>query len=221
MWIRNAAIVALYFGLAACSSSSVDEDSLAPGSSAKWNDPNFEIMVAGAYNYTPYDIYDVFILPIEKNDISSAASTSGGKAAQPTDDQWHLTGMGPNFAWNYRWQVPKQLKVWWFQVIDPQTSAARNSGYDKYTTKDTAPGGEWCEAKIEVREAPQKGHANDFVLHFFPDGHVEANIYHSSVATVPRVAFRDRSTLPRLKGRTCLQTISNPYFGKTKPIEQY
>lgn len=217
MWKLTGAFIALLFCLTGCNSHSANEDSLAPGEVAKWNDPNFEIMVAGAYNYTGYDIYDVFILPPEKNDINDAASTSGGKAIQPTDDQWHLTGMGPNFAWNYRWQVPKKFKIWWFQVIDQQASVASSKSYDKYTSKNTAPGGEWCQAEVEVRDAPKKGKSNDFVLHFFPDGHVEADI----APPEPRVAFKDRSTPPKLKGQTCLHAIQNPYFGKQKPVEQY
>lgn len=214
-------IINCCLGLIACSAQSSDEETLAPGKNSKWQAANFEVMVAGSYNYTSYDIFDVFILPVDKNNIDYAASLSGGVAARPTDDQWNLTSMGPNFAWDYRWPVPKQFKVWWFQVIDPQANAANGNGYDKYTSTDTAPGGEWCQAQFEVREAPKKGFSNDLVLHFFPDGHVEANIYHSSAATVPRVVFKDRSTLPRLKGRTCLHVIANPYFGQTKPVEQY
>ena len=57
-------------------------------------------------------------------------------------------------------------------------------------------------------------------LHFYPDGHVEAEMSAESQfdAIQPRFTVVDREKLSMLKDRPCLKEISKPFYGLKKPI---
>lgn len=214
--------VALAIALtSACSQERQDGEGIAPGEVKKWNDPNFELIGVGAYNYTDHDIYDVFILPADKNDIAFAAAGSGGRTAPRNAENWRLNGAAsPNLAWDYRWATPKRFKVWWFRVVDLKTYAAVGREYDKYTMKATMPGTAWCSGELEIKHAPVRAHGDNLLLHFYPDGHVEADVVDAEGAA-PRLDIRKRDQLPVLTDRPCLKEVPNPYFGKKKPVAMY
>jgi hypothetical protein len=204
--------------LVGCKKAAPDE-SLAPGELAKWNDSNVDIISVGAYNYTDYDIYDVFLLPPDKSDLSFAASGHGARAIPRDEDRWALGGAsGANLAWDYRWTTPRKFKVWWFRIVDKNAYSASGGNYDKYTMKETRPGAAWCEGEIDVARGPTKGMGSDLILHFYPDGRVEGDV---EIVTGPvaRVDIRKRDELPVLTDRPCLKEVPNPYFGKKKPIQ--
>ena len=207
--------------ISACRQDRHESESIAPGEIEKWNDPNLEIIGIGAYNYTDHDIYDVFILPPDKNDIAFAAAGSGGRTAPRNAEQWRLNGAAsPNLAWDYRWTTPKKFKVWWFRVVDMKRYAAVGRAYDRFTMKATMPGTAWCEGEIVIAHAPVRHHDDNMLLHFYPDGHVEGDVVDIE-GDASRVDFNKRNDLPRLEDRPCLKEVSNPYFGKKKQIEMY
>jgi len=201
-----------------CKKTDAADDGLGPGEHAKWNDSNFEIIGAGAYNYTDYDIYDVFVLPPDKNDIKFAADTHGGRAVPRGDDRWELTAGGASFAWDYRWTTPRKFKVWWFRIFDEEANHASGGKYDKYTMKETQPGSAWCEGEIEVLHPPVPGRGGELIIHYYPDGHIEGDVDHST-EDASKVDIKKRDELPVLKDRPCLKEIPNPYFGKKKPTQ--
>lgn len=204
--------------LGACDKGSLEKDSLGPGELDKWNDPNIDIIGVGAYNYTDYDIYDVFILPPDKSDLKFAADGSGQQAAPRGSERWGLGGAsGANLAWDYRWSTPRKFRVWWFRITDMKAYSASAREYDKYTMKETHPGTAWCEGEIEVAHPPVRGRGGDLVIHYYPDGHIEGDIIEID-GDMSRVDIQKRDQLPVLKDRACLKEVPNPYFGKKKPI---
>ena len=107
--------------LGACGQGRHGNAGIGPGQVEKWNDPNFDIIGVGAYNYTDHDIYDVFILPPDKNDIEFAANASGAPTTRRGAERWGLHGAsGANLAWDYRWATPKRFKVRWFRDARPR-----------------------------------------------------------------------------------------------------
>jgi len=206
--------------LSACGKDSLEKDSLGPGEIDKWNDPNIDIIGVGAYNYTDYDIYDVFILPPDKNDLKYAAGGHGAQAAPHSAERWGYEGGGAKLAWDYRWTVPRKFKVWWFRIVDMKAHVAAGRKYDKYTMKETSPGAAWCEGEIEVAHAPVLGRGGDLVIHYYPDGHIEGDVIDID-GDVSRVDIKKRNELPVLKDRACLKEVPNPYFGKKKPTAMY
>lgn len=202
-----------------CKRTDAADDSLGPGESAKWNDSNFDVLGVGVYNYTDYGIYDLFLLPPDKNDLEFAAQASGGQPVRRGKDKWALEGAsGANLAWDYRWTTPRKFKVWWFRIVDKEANHAAGGKYDKYTMKETQPGSAWCEGEIEITRGPVKGKGEDLILHFYPDGHIEG-AFEQVTGPVSRVDIKKRDELPVLKDRPCLKEIPNPYFGKKRPIQ--
>ena len=206
---------------AACSQERHESAGIAPGEIKKWNDPNFDIIGVGAYNYTDHDIYDVFILPPDKNDIAFAADASGAPATRRGAQRWGLHGAsGANLAWDHRWATPKQFKVWWFRIVDKDAYSASAGKYDPYSTKSTIPGGAWCEGTLTVAHAPVRGRGGDLVIHYYPDGHIEGDVMEVE-GDASRVSIQDRDRLPTLQDRPCVKEIANPYYGKKKPTAMY
>ena len=207
--------------IGACSQDRHEDAGIGAGAVKKWNDPDVEILGIGAYNYTDHDIYDVFILPPDKNDIKFAAATSGGRTVTRTADKWRLDGASsPDLVWDFRWSTPKRFKVWWFRIVDMKTYSASAGHYDQYTTKATWPGAAWCEGEIVVAHAPVRHHDDSMLLHFYPDGHVEGDVLDIE-GDASHVDFNKRLDLPVLKERPCLKEVPNPYFGKKKPVAMY
>ena len=206
------------FLLGGCLRSTSEKEGLGPGEVDKWNDPNFGIIDVGAYNYTDYDIYDVFILPPDKSDIKFAADASGHRAVPHGAERWAYGGGSPNFAWDYRWSIPKKFKVWWLRIVDMKAFTDSGNKYNKYTMKSTEPGAAWCEGEINVEHAPSRDRNSNLIIHYYPDGHIEGDVV-SSEGDASKVDIKKRDKLPVLKGRVCLREVPNPYFGKTKPID--
>jgi hypothetical protein len=168
-------------------------------------------------SYLDYDTYETFVLPIDKSELAYAIHAPG---VQPTQNakNWGGTRAGNDFVWDRHWKTPIRFKVWWERVVDMEIFE-KSGPYDKYTSKNAAPGTAWCEAIITI-EKPIPKEPGYFVLHFYPDGHVESYISELKEleAEEPRVKFEDRLKLPVLKGKPCLKEISNPYFGLPRPI---
>ena len=205
----------------ACSQGRHEGEGIAPGEIKKWNDPNFDIIGIGAYNYTDHDIYDVFILPPDKSDIAFAATGGGGQTAPRDAQRWQLDGASsPDLAWDYRWTTPRRFKVWWLRAVDMKVLSAVGAEYDKYTMKATMPGAAWCEGELEISHAPVRGRGDDLVIHYFPDGHIEGDVVDIDKEG-PRVDIRKRNELVTLHDRPCLKEVANPYFGKKKPAAMY
>ncbi|MDR2853476.1 MAG: DUF3304 domain-containing protein [Burkholderiaceae bacterium] len=213
-------LVASMLLLAACDPmSKIEKESLGPGESAKWSDTdNFDIIGVGSYNYTDYDIYDVYLLPPDKNNLDYAADGIGARATRRDATRWS-GGRGGNagLAWNFRWTTPKKFKVWWWRVVDANVFHASH-GYDRYTDKNTEPGTAWCEGEITVTHPPIKDKWGGLILHFFPDGHVEGDMDFSTEQPPQKVELSKRDEQPRLMGQACLKEIPNPFYGRKKPI---
>lgn len=199
----------------------------------KWDPANVPVLGVGVYNYTDYDIYDVFLLPVDKNDIQYAADTSGARATRPNATSWD-GGLGGTaaFAWDMKWSTPKRIKVWWYRVVDEELydrsgPYPKDGGmfdpYDKYTVKETRPGAAWCEGEIVIDRPPEKRNGSNphgsIVLHFYPDGRIEGEMpYFMDDNVLERVDIAKRNAQPVLKDRPCLKQINNPYFGKKRSI---
>jgi len=202
-----------------CKKTDAADDGLGPGEHAKWNDSNFDMLGVGAYNYTDYDIYNVYLLPPDKNDLQFAATGHGARSIPRDEEKWALEGAsGANLAWDYRWTTPRKFKVWWFRIVNMEAYHASGGKYDKYTMKETDPGAAWCESEIVVARGPVKGKGEDLILHFYPDGHIEG-AFEQVTGPVSTVDIKKRDELPVLKDRPCLKEIPNPYFGKKKPTQ--
>ncbi|WP_161974618.1 DUF3304 domain-containing protein [Piscinibacter terrae] len=207
--------------LSGCIHDKTDEQSLAPGDVAKWNDPNYAIVGIGTFNYTNDDLFDTFVLPVDKSDIKFAALASGNRATPRDEKEWWMHApSSPDLAWDYRWTTPKAFKVWWLRVFDRETYSRSAGTYDKYTMKESAPGTAWCEAEIQVQHVPRRDKKEDLVIHFFSDGHIEGDIVPNE-GVVPKVELRKRDEQAKLEGKACLKEVSNPYFGKPKPVGMY
>lgn len=194
-----------------------DDDSLAPGDIRKWEDPNYEIIPAGLINYTDYGIGPVYLLPPDKNDIDDGIFVDSVSATQPGAERWTGGSNGrPTIAWDFRWRLPKKFKVWWFRIVDAKAAQSALESYDKYTMRETRPGGAWCAGEIIVHAHPPKDKSSSLLLYFYPDGHVEGDIdLVLGIKEGPGIDKRD--ALPRLEGQACLQEIPNPFYGKKKP----
>jgi hypothetical protein len=219
-----------------CGQNKTEQEGYGPGETEKWENPNFKVIGVGSYNYTDYDIYGVYLLPLDKNDIDFAATGIGRRATPAHAARWD-GGYGGNagLAWDLRWKSPKKFKVWWERIVD--MDLYRKSGpyakggglhdpYDPYTTKQTRPGLAWCEYEIEVKEKfgeafgppfPRR-YRDQMVLYFFPDGTVEGHLEFAADSEIKKVDIAKRNELPVLKDRACLKEITNPYFGKKRPI---
>jgi hypothetical protein len=178
-------------------------------------------LILSTRSYFDYDIYGVYLLPAEKNSLSDAMAAPSLAPSQDPD-KWGAAESGNSFFWDRNWATPKRFKVWWFRVVNPELfHSEKNNRYDPYTTKETWPGAAWCEAVITVDKPPpiQPGH---FILHFYPDGHVESYISALKEEDAERMRFTtaDREKLPVLNGKPCLKEIANPFFGMKKPILQ-
>ena len=200
-----------------------DDESLNPfgHNDSKLSDPRYVIIEIGAFNYTDYDIYNVYLLPPDKDSLDYAAHGEGERATRPNAAYWSGGGgESPGMAWNLHWTTPKKFKVWWFRVVDEKAFAASNH-FDKYANKNTDPGAAWCEGEITVTRPPEKDASNSIVLHFYPDGRVEGDMdtyrpWHRQ--SVPKVDIAKRNEQPKLTGRACLKEIANPFYGRKKPI---
>jgi len=208
-------VVALMGG---CQKAGSADETLGPGDLAKWNDPRFEIIGVGMYNYTSYDIFGLLILPPDKNSIEFAAHGFGSRATPRNAVEWVPSGGGASLAWDIRWTAPRKFKVWWFRVVDAEAYHKSGGGYDKYTMKHTEPGAAWCEGEIEVTRAPASNKIAGLTVHIYPDGHIEGDVVASS-EDLPRVDIKRRDELPILRDRPCLKEVPNPYFGRKKPIQ--
>jgi hypothetical protein len=223
--------------LAGCKGGGENErDSIAPGEVEKWNDPNFSILTINSFNYTDDDIFGLYVLPTDKNDIAYAARGSVGTAIPRGANHWEGGGSGPALAWDRRWSAPRKFKVWWKRVFD-QSLYNRSGPYpqgggmfdpfDPYTTKQARPGSAWCEAEVEIKEqfgqpfgSPYPNLVRDkFVLYFYPDGTVQGHLEFSFNSDISLVEIAERDQLPVLKGRPCLnKEVPNPLYGKRRPI---
>jgi hypothetical protein len=201
---------------------------------SKWRDPNYKIIGIGAYNYTEHDIYSVYILPTDKNDIDFAGQTSVGRGTAKDAKKWSgQGGSGANMAWDLRWNAPYKFKVWWLRMVDPKLANAPNSKYDIYTHRETEPGYAWCEYEIDIKETFGERYGvgqypnmvrDELLLYFYPDGTVDAHLgieFNGDVPIVERVAIAQRDQLPVLKDRACRKEVPNPLYGKPKPIPMY
>ncbi len=206
----------------ACSRGSTDGGKLSFGTSSdsKWDDPNIDIITAGSYNYTDYDIYDVFLLPPDAKSLDDAASADGASATPQSYTQWGGgPGRRPSLAWDFRWKTPMKMKVWWQRVVDEKLMYASGKNYDPYTHRETEPGMAWCEGEITVTQPPIKDKSGGLLLHFFPDGRVEGDMNLVTERDPVKADITKRNALPKLTGRPCLKEIPNPYYGRKKPVQ--
>jgi hypothetical protein len=212
-----------------------EKEGISPGEVNKWGDPNFRIMAVGAYNYTDYDIYGSYLLPLEKNDIDYAAHAAGGRAQPPDSAGWERTRSGPGLAWDKRWATPRKFKVWWHRITDmalyKQSLPYPKGGgmfdpFDPYTSKQTRPGSAWCEGEVEIREQfdelfgepyPYR-RRDEMTLYFYPDGTVQGHLEFAADSEIKLVDIAKRNELPKLTDRACLKEVANPFFGKKRPI---
>jgi len=217
-WITLLSV--LTFFAAGCSQAENDSESLGPGTTAKWNDSNYEVITAGSYNYTDYDIYRVYLLPPDRNNLDDAASVDGARATPHTHSSWSGgKGSRASLAWDFRWKTPKRFKVWWERVVDKPAMEATPADYDEYTHRETRPGMAWCEGEITVTRPPVKGKDGNVLLHFFPDGRVEGDMDFSLDRAPTKVKISQRDDQRKLTGRACLKEIPNPIYGRKKPAQ--
>ena len=236
MRILMVSALLLALALSGCSRNKAEQESYGPGEIDKWQDPNFKIIGIGAYNYTDYDIGTVFLLPPDKNDIDYASRGHGQRATRRDETDWEGGyGMGASLAWDFRWKAPRKFKVWWVRVVD--MNLYRKSGpypkdggmydpYDPYTTKQTQPGLAWCESEIEVKEqfgelfGPPFPHRkrDQLVLYFYPNGTVQGHVEFAADSDIKIEDIAKRDELPKLIDRPCLKEVSNPFYGKKRPI---
>jgi hypothetical protein len=215
------------------------DDGVGTRNLATWNDPNFNIITVGSYNYTDYDIGAVFLMPTDKNDIKYAGETSGPFATKQGALSWSASsGSGPALAWDLRWKAPHKFKVWWFRVVDEKLydksgQYPKDGGmydpYDPYITKQTRPGSAWCEGEVEIKEEfiplrsdTQTMIRKDMMLYFYPDGTVKGHLLEygrtADETPVEPVDITKRDELPTLKGHACIKEVPNPFYGKKRPI---
>ena len=186
-------------------------------------------------SYVNYPIFDVRLLLSEDRrtafrDAIILPSVFPDNATGNWVTKRVSNGMGGDIAWDRTWPVTKSYRIWWNRVVDPVAFASANS-YDRYTSQRSQPGTVWCEA-IVVLNKPLPAIPGHFVLHFYSDGHVEADIsaqHHDpsrdppyrllDTAESPRNSQREVRSLKGLEGRPCIKEIPNPYFGEVRPIK--
>ena len=186
-------------------------------------------------SYVDYPIFDVRLLLSEDQstafrDAIILPSVFPDNATANWVTKRASDGMGGDIAWDRTWPITKTYRIWWNRVVDPVAFASVNS-YDRYTSRRSQPGTAWCEA-IVVLNKPLPAIPGHFVLHFYPDGHIEADIsamHHDpsrdppyrllDTAESPRNAQHEVRSLQGLKGRPCIKEIPNPYFGEVRPIK--
>jgi hypothetical protein len=228
-WIFLALMLGLLLGgcKKTAETTSVD-DGVGTGNLATWNDPNFEIITVGAYNYTDYDIYDIYLLPLDKNDIKYAGSRSGVQATQRSEKVWNASSSGPALAWDLRWKAPHKFKIWWLRSFDKKLEKESDNNYDMYTNPKAQPGSAWCEGEVEIKEEfiPLRSDTQTMIrknmtLYFYPDGIVKGHLLEygrtADETPVEPVDITKRDELPALKGRACIKEVPNPYYGKPRP----
>lgn len=179
----------------------------------RFHKDRYKIMRVAAYNYTDHDIYGVLIFPEDKSDLDYATHGTGSPPARSGQRDWEWHPHAGTIAWDYQWEIPKRFKVWWERVADKELLQANTAPYDQYTSKDTLPGLAWCEGFIILTRTPPKTGDSYIVLHFYPDGRVEADIDGE-----PRVEINKRHKPSRLVDKACLKQIPNPFYGRKKPI---
>jgi hypothetical protein len=212
----------LAIATAACSRGSTDGQPLSFGTSSdsKWDDPNIDIITAGSYNYTDYDIYGVYLLPPNGKSLDDAASAEGARATPQSYSHWEGgPGGSPSLAWDFRWKTPMKMKVWWERVVDKNSLHESAGSYDQYTQKETQPGMAWCEGEITITQPPLKDKTSGILMHFFPDGRVEGDMNFVIDRRPVKVDIAKRNELPKLVGRPCLKEIPNPFYGRKKPVQ--
>jgi hypothetical protein len=225
-WIFLALMLGLLLGgcKKTAETTSVD-DGVGTGNLATWNDPNFEIITVGAYNYTDYDIYDIYLLPLDKNDIKYAGSRSGVQATQRSEKVWNASSSGPALAWDLRWKAPHKFKIWWLRSFDKKLEKESDNNYDMYTNPKAQPGSAWCESEVEIKETynelygqpyPERKR-NELDLYFYPNGTVQGHLEYGIDSEIKIADITKRDELPTLKGRACIKEVPNPYYGKPRP----
>lgn len=204
-----------------------------------FGNPNFGVISVGTYNYTTNQILGVYILQQNKNDIDNAGSTSGRPATQFGAQKWSGSGgSGANLAWDKRWESPYKFKIWWEHVFDKDLDSKsgpypKGGGmfdpYDPYTTKQTRPGTAWCEYEVKIKETYKEPYGDPFPgrfrdklnLYFYPDGTVQGHLLMGGEENDKDFKGEDianRNQLSVLKGKPCIKEVSNPLYGKPKPI---
>lgn len=214
-------LTVLAIAASACSRGSTGGEPVSFGTSSgrKWDDPNIDIITAGSYNYTDYDIYGIYLLPPDGRSLDDAASADGASATPQSYTRWEGgPGGRPSLAWDFRWKTPMKMKVWWERVVDEKQMTASGKNYDPYTHRETQAGMAWCEGEITVTREPVKGESGGLVLHFFPDGRVEGDMDLTVEGQPAKVDIARRNEQPRLTGRACLKEIPNPFYGRKKPV---
>ena len=219
---RFFALLLTFVLISAMSACGRDDESLEPFGyhDSKLSDSRYNIIKIGTFNYTDYDIYGIEILPLDKDNLDYAAAGGWEKVTEPSATYWSgREGGSPGMAWDLRWTTPKKFKVWWIHVFD-KNLLSTSKGYDEYTDKNTEPGTAWCEGEITIDRPPEKDASNSIILHFYPDGRVEGEMYVNTggILPEPRVDIAKRNEQPKLTGRACLKEIANPFYGRKQPI---
>lgn len=169
-------------------------------------------------SYLDYTILHITVLPVEKNGIQYGVTAP---AINPAlyKEHWGGSLSGDDLSWDTRWKTPKKFKVWWQKIFD-EKKYSQSRLDDRYVIKEAEPGTAWCEAIVTI-DKPLPLEPGYFILHFYPDGHVEAYIsgLKELEAEKPRIKYEERMKLPVLHGKSCLKEIPNPYYGMPRPIK--
>ncbi|WP_165973895.1 hypothetical protein [Paucimonas lemoignei] len=170
-------------------------------------------------SYLDYMVLHISVLPIDKNELQYSVAAPGVNP-ELSMNRWGGSASGYDFTWDKTWKTPKQFKVWWQRIVDPD-EYAKNKIDARYLIKETERGTAWCEAIITINN-PLPEEPGYFILHFYPDGHVDAYISELKEleAEQPKVKFEDRMKLSVLREKPCLKEIPNPYYGLPKPVQQ-
>lgn len=175
-----------------------------------------------SYNYTKNDL-DPIVFKESADPFKIDEAPSGGAISSELVREVKLdngekirTSMDDCcFMWNGPVDKPKSIRVVWLLIHNRDYYPAEsNERYDAYASRKSPPGARWCQAIVDIRPATGPERPDRLLLHFLPDGTVQAQLSPFKMAgPLPAAQVRLHAT-PLPEGVVCRQEIENPWYGK-------
>jgi hypothetical protein len=182
---------------------------------------NAKTYTATAFNYTPYDLFSIAFKDASKpftiDDAPSAGSVFFDNSSKRKLDNGKEISVGRDsccLTWDSSTTQPLVVRVVWSVIFDLAAYGKKGAlGYNRETSRESAPGSRWCEQIVAIRPPDGADKPDEVFFHFLNDGTVQAQLgtYKTGLPLAGEALKAHATSLP--PGQYCKKEIENPFFG--------